>query len=348
MLPISPRPPRTNPTIKDVARAAGVSTATVSHVLNNNNRTSAKTRDKVLKIIEKLHYRPNGNAASLRNQRSRLIGLVLPSFTNSFFARMASEFEKLANASGYDIVTVTTDDNAERERERILALLSRQMEALIIYPASDTSVGGGFRPHQLPPTVLVDRAAGLDGFDTVSLNNRASGFEAATYLIENGHRDIAVLLDAHSQGPMQERLRGVREALAEIGAETRCRMVLGGLEIEECRSAIEQELRRQDRVTAVVAASNIATLGAIKAIQGLQLDMPQGISLVGYDDFDWMTALRPYVTAVAQPFEKLASSAWDMLMIQIAARKEKRAPLPARHIQVEGELRIRESTGRPS
>src|SRR5436309_2674876 len=117
---------RARPTIRDVATHAAVSTATVSHVVNATGRASAKTRDKVLKAIEDLGFRPNGNAASLRNRRSRLIGLVLPVITNSFFAQMASEFEKLTVAAGYDLAIVTSGEDAGRERERIEALLSRQ------------------------------------------------------------------------------------------------------------------------------------------------------------------------------------------------------------------------------
>jgi LacI family transcriptional regulator len=329
------------PTIRDVAQEAGVSTATVSHVLNNTGRASAKTHERVSAAIAKLGFRPNGNAASLRNRRSKLIGLVLPTFTNPFFARMACEFEACANAEGYDIVTVTTAESPERERERINALLSRQMEALIVYPASNGEVGGGFSAHDLPPTVLMDRAVDLPEFDTVCLDNETSGYHAARHLLEAGHQSIVVLVESLSQEAMRQRATGAKRAGVD------CRIVVGGTDIESLRAAVEQELRRQDRATAIIATSNVATLGAIKAIQGLQLKMPDDISLVGYDDFDWMTALRPYVSAISQPMKELATVAWRLLMKQIEARHDAGRFADVEHVIVAGELKIRESSGKP-
>ena len=219
--------------------------------------------------IEDLGFRPNGNAASLRNRRSRLVGLVQPSITNSFFAQMASEFGKLAIAAGY---------------------------------------------------------------------------RAARALSGLGHRAIAVLVPDMVIHPNQHRTRGVERALREADAADGCRVVVGGQTIDGGRSAIEQELRREDRVTATVAATNIAKLGAIKAIQSLQLAKPRDISLIGFDDFDWMTALRPYVSAVAQPTDRLAAKAWNLLQ----ARMDGQAGATAQHVIFDGELKIREASGRPS
>ncbi len=334
---------RATPTIKDVAARAAVSTATVSHVVNATGRASAKTREKVLKAIEDLGFRPNGNAASLRSRRSRLVGLVLPSITNAFFAQMASEFEKLATASGYDLAIVTTGEDEVRERERIEALLSRQLAGLVIYPASDSRIGGGLDPRSLPATVLMDRGLDLAEFDTVGLANEISGYRAARALTDLGHRSIAVLLPDYHLAASRDRATGVRRALNEIGAESGYRLVIGGYTIDGARSAIEQELHREDRATAIIAATNVVTLGAIKAIQGLQLAMPRDISLIGFDDFDWMTALRPYVSAVAQPTERLATAAWQLLQ----GRMENRSVSATQHLTFEAELRIRESSGKP-
>ncbi len=332
------------PTIKDVAARAAVSTATVSHVVNATGRASAKTREKVLKAIEDLGFRPNGNAASLRNRRSRLVGLVIPSITNAFFAQMASEFEKQAIAGGYDLVIVTSGEDQARERERIEALLSRQLEGLIVYPASDHGIGGGLDCRGLPATVLMDRGLDLADFDTVGLDNENSGYRAGRALTDLGHRKVAVLLPDVELAPSRDRASGIERALTEAGAKSGFRVLVGGHTIDGGRSAIEQELRREDRVTAIVAATNVATLGAIKAIQSLQLAMPRDISLIGFDDFDWMTALRPYVSAVAQPTEQLARHAWDLLVSRI----EGRSPAAVQHLTFSGDLRIRESSGRPS
>lgn len=336
---------RATPTIRDVAARAAVSTATVSHVVNATGRASAKTREKVLQAIQDLGFRPNGNAASLRSRKSRIIGLVIPSITNAFFAQMAGEFEALAMAGGYDIAIVTSNEDREREHERILALLSRQIDGLIIYPSSDESIGLDLDARTLPPTVLMDRGLGLAGFDTVGLANEDGGLVVARYLIELGHRDIAVVVPTLGLKASRDRVKGVEKALAECGLQ-KPRVVAGGHTIEGSRSAIEQELRREDRPTAVLAATNVATLGAIKAIQALQLDMPRDISLVGFDDFEWMTALRPFVSAFSQPTARLAAEAWVILLRQLTPGFDRTRQRPSARITMAGEFRIRESSGR--
>ncbi len=335
------------PTIRDVAAQAGVSTATVSNVLNASGRASAKTEEKVLATIAALNFRPNGNAASLRNRRSRLIGLIVPTITNAFFAHMASALENLAGASGYDIVIVTSDEDPSRERERVLALLARQIEGLIVYPSADTSIGAGLDARMLPPSVVMDRGLGIAGFDTVGLDNEAAGHMAGRSLAELGHRDIAVLIPDIALAASRDRALGAERALREAGGRYECRVIVAGQTIDGARNALEQELHRDHRVSAVIAATNVATLGAIKAIQGLQLAMPRDISLIGFDDFAWMTAMRPFVSAVAQPIDSLASSAWDLLMTRMAERAANAAtPAAPQRLIFAGELRLRESSGR--
>ena len=346
MTPGLPQPAKA-PTIRDVAARAGVSTATVSNVLNATGRASARTEEKVLAAIAALNFRPNGNAASLRNRRSRLIGLMVPSITNPFFAHMASALETLAVAKGYDIVIVTSDENASRERERILALLARQAEGLIIYPSADASIGIGLDARMLPPSVVMDRGLGIAGFDTVGLDNAAAGHMAARSLADLGHREIAVLIPDIALASSRDRALGAERALREAGGAFVCQVIITGQTIDGARNALEQELHRDPRISAVIAATNVATLGAIKAIQGLRLVMPRDISLIGFDDFAWMTAMRPFVSAVAQPVDRMASSAWDLLMLRMAERATPTLPAatPQRLI-FQGELRLRESSGR--
>jgi LacI family transcriptional regulator len=341
MTPSKPKGRDKRPTIRDVATKAGVSTATVSHVLNGKSRAGAKARDAVLDAVNALNFRRNGNAASLRTQRSKLVGLVIPTLTNAFFARMSGEFEKLAYDHGYEMAVIASDEDPTMERDRILALLSRQLDGLIVYPASDDHVGHGLDPRMLPPTVLMDRGLRISGFDTVGLKNRDTGARVAKELLAQGHRRIAVLLPNLDLAPSRDRASGIADSVLAHDPKAQCRVITGGHSIDGARSAIEQELRRQDRITAIVAATNVTTLGAIKAIQGLHLKMPEDISLIGFDDFEWMTALRPYVSAVAQPFEALASTGWDLLLKRMTGEAK-----GFQQVLLDGELRIRESSGR--
>jgi LacI family transcriptional regulator len=343
MTPEDTKPKTRPPTIKDVAAMAGVSTATVSHVLNDKGRASIKTRDLVLDAVAALGFRPNGNAASLRNRKSKLVGLVVPSLTNAFFARMSSELEQLAYAHGYEITVITSDENTSIERHRILTLMARQLDGLIIYPASDASIGEGLDPHLLPPVVLMDRGLTIVGVDTVGLRNEDAGATVARELLSSGHMRIGVLLPNVELAASRDRASGVAKEIANLNPAAECRVVVGGHSIDGARSAIEQELRRQDRITALVACTNVTTLGAIKAIQAVQLKMPDDISLIGFDDFEWMTALRPYVSAVAQPFRGLAETGWNLLLARMTGQV---AAGQFQHVLLDGELRIRESSGR--
>jgi LacI family transcriptional regulator len=340
------RPQRVSqaPTIREVAALAKVSTATVSHVLNDTGRAGAYAKDRVMAAIAELGYRPNGNAASLRSRRSRIVGLVVPSITNTFFAQMASEFESLAMDSGYDIAIVTSNEDPEREHERIQALMSRQIEGLIVYPSSDHGVGNGLSPFTLPPTVLMDRGLNLAGFDTVGLNNERAGHNVARHLLDQGHRRFTVLLPSLELAASRDRAVGIENALRRSDEKTHVRVIVGGHAIEGARGAIEQDLHRDDRPTAIIATTNVATLGAIKAIQALQLTMPHDVSLVGFDDFEWMTALRPYVTAMGQPTRELAASAWRLLLERMGSNIDRDRDV--QHLILDGTFTIRESSGR--
>ena len=216
-------------------------------------------RDKVMDAVRLLNFRPNGNAASLRSRKSKLVGLVVPSLSNAFFARMASEFERLAFAHGYEIAVIISDEDVAIERDRILTLLSRQLEGLIVYPASDESVGGGLDPQALPPTVVMDRGLGIAGVDSVGLKNEEAGRLVARELLSLGHRRIGVLLPTIDLAASRDRVTGISTELEQAGGDAECRVVLGGHTIDGARSAIEQELLR-------VAGKQRGVMGDVGAV----------------------------------------------------------------------------------
>ena len=193
----------------------------------------------------------------------------------------------------------------------------------------------------LPPTVLIDRAADAPGFDTVSADGEAAGHAATRHLIEFGHRDIAVLAYNLGLKNIAARIAGYRRALAEAHLSGRERICVSAPGVESLRAAIEQELHRADPPTAVFALTNHSALATIKAARGLGLDIPGDLSIVGFDDVDWMSALRPYLTTVAQPIEDLAAASWRLLMQRVAGT------LGEEHARIELPcvLRARESTG---
>jgi LacI family transcriptional regulator, galactose operon repressor len=332
------------PTIRDVALRAGVSVATASNVVNGNRPVGEASRRKVLEAIAELDYRLDRAASALRGRSTRLVGMVVPDIANVFFASLVHGVEALAERDGYDLLIVSTSEDAAKERRRVEALIARRIDGLIVAPVTDDSMvilKGPAENSRLPPAVLVDRGAEAPGFDTVRADCEAGGYAAARCLIDLGHRDIAVLAHSRRLGNIEQRIQGCQRALAEASLEQRDRVIYGGQDLESLRGAIELELNRADRPTAIFALTNVCALASIEAARGLNLEIPGDVSIVGFDDFDWMSALRPYLTTVAQPIEDFAAAAWRLLM----RRLKDEAGSDVVRIELPCTLKVRESTG---
>jgi DNA-binding LacI/PurR family transcriptional regulator len=270
--------------------------------------------------------------------------MVVPDITNIFFASLVDCVERLAERDGYDLLIVSSSEDSAKERRRVEALIGRRIDGLIVAPASDdsmTAFKSGADGARLPPAVLIDRGAEAPGFDTVRANCESGGYAAARHLIGLGHRDIAILTHSKHLNNIEQRIAGARRALAEAGLADRERVVHGGRDLESLRGAIELELHRADRPTAIFALTNVCALASIKAARGLSLEIPGDVSIVGFDDFDWMFALRPYLTTVAQPIEEFASAAWRLLMRRLQGAVSD----AVEQIELPCTLKARESTG---
>lgn len=333
-----PAPGRTTPTIRDVARHAGVSAATVSNVLSGQRSVGSGSRALVMQAAAALGYTSNHMASSLRRGHTKTIGIVVPNLANEFFSRLVRYWETLAAQAGYEIMVVASQDHVATETQRIQSVAARRVDGLLVAAAQDDFGAADGLPADLPPTVLVDRACGHKAFDTIASDNIEAGRLGARHLLALGHRDIAVLTSASTHLHLRNRIEGCRQVMAEAGLADRMRVIQGGHSVEECRSAIEQELRRPDRPTAIFATIFFATLGAIKAIQALNIAFPDDVSLVAFEHSDWMTVFRPYLTSVSQQSDELASTSWKALMERIETPE--RAP---RHIEIPVRLTVRES-----
>ena len=339
--PISPRG-SSPPTIRDVAQRAGVAPGTVSNVLTGRRPVAEPLRRSVLEAVEALGYRPNQLASNLRMRQTRSIGVVVPDLTNPFFATLIENIEKLAGRDGYQILLMSSHENESADAERIRSLIARQVDGLIIAPSVDAIGRLLGELVSAPPIVVIDRALESAGCDTVAADNAAGAREGCRYLLELGHRDIAFLATSRELANIRERVEGFSAAMRDYGVSHRARVLFGGLSIDSCRSAIEQELRRADRPTAVFSGAYVATLGAVKAIRAVDLEFPKDISLLGFDDADWMTALRPYISTVAQPRDAISQQAWTILKTRLDAGDQ-----PATHTLIACSLKIRESTRPP-
>jgi LacI family transcriptional regulator len=326
---------RASPTIRDVAARAGVCPATVSNVLSGTRQVGEALRRQVIEAVEAIGYRPNHLAASLRRQRTRTVGIVVPDITNVFFGGLVHRLDELAAAGGYQILLVSSNEDAGTEAARLRALLARRVDGLIIAPVRDTLP----EEDDLPPTVVLDRGLGLERFDTIGTDNEGAAYAGTRHLIDLGHRAIALLATTDHLANIGDRIAGYRRALAEAGDAASERVVFGGLSVEASQAAVAQALYGSDQPSALFAVSYIATLGAIKAIRALGLAFPDDVSLLGFDECDWMTALRPYVSTICQPVDAMAAEAWRLLDARLAGSHEAGA-----RVRLPCTLKVREST----
>src|SRR5450631_2073967 len=216
------------PTMRDVAEAAGVSTATVSNVLHGLRFVGPEKQQRVRDAIANLSYSPNRIAASLRSRRSQLIGVVLPDMTTSFFSAMFRRIEELAADSNYQILLAESQEDTGRERERIQALIARQTDGLIVVPCIDKSPALDEIRQSGIPTVIFDRVAADTDFDSIAVDNIAAGREGTAHLLALGHRNIVFLASDPGLRNIAERTEGYRSALREAGLGDRMRVVVSG------------------------------------------------------------------------------------------------------------------------
>lgn len=329
-------------TAQDVARRAGVSTSTVSHVLNGTRVVSDDLRERVLRAFDELDYEPNAVARSLKIKRSNTIGLIISDISNVFFTAIARGVEDVAQESGYALILCNSDDDASKEAEYLRLLRARRVDGLVIAPAGDRHDALVRLVQSQFPLVLVDRdVPGLDA-STVTIDNESAAFAAVNHLIGLGHRRIAMVASWPRFIPNQARVAGYRRALEEAGIpEDRGLFAPVAGRSEEARLAAAGLLDLDPRPTAFFASTNQMTMGTIAAIYDHGLNIPDDIALVGFDDVAWASVLHPRLTTVAQPTYELGRTAAQLLLTLI-----KDDPLaPSRRVILGARLIVRESAG---
>lgn len=305
-------------TMDDVARYAGVSGSTVSHVLNGTRRVSPKTQARVEAAISELSYRHNTLARALAAGKTYTIGLSISALTNPHFGPLVHAIEKRVTAAGYMLVVGDSHDEGVMEQRVVDSLLNRRVDGIIVAPAV------GSETITIPlilatgtPLVLIDRNADAD-CDQVTPENVDSAYTLTKHLIELGHERIAVVTGLPGLASTQERYAGYAKALAEHGIELDNQLVLNGGSKKEIAQEVVARLFSQARhPSALVVMNNAMTIGALKALQSLSLRIPTDVAFVSYDDFEWSGLFEPKLTAVAQNVESMGEQAVDLLLARV-------------------------------
>lgn len=303
-------------TITEVARVAGVSSATVSRALSHPNLVSAKTRVRVLDVVERLGYAPNATAAALRTTRTRKIIVTVPDISNPFFSRVIQGVEEAAQDMGYTVLLGDTRNQEERE-EQYAAMLGRH-----------EADGFIFLGHRLPSTFarLIARDGhrapivnGCEfspslGVSSAHIDNAAAARAAAETLYDLGHRDVAVITGPLQSPLSRDRLVGAHAAAEARGLTARVRVAHGDFTLESGRRCAHELIKGPDRPTAIFCFSDEMAIGALSALRSVGLQCPQDISILGFDDIAMARYIEPPLTTIRQPMRQIGRQTVKLLV----------------------------------
>lgn len=328
--------------IKDIAREAGVSIATVSRVFSGRDPVSEEMRAKVLAAAERLAYRPNALARSLKVESTRTLGLVVPNIMNPFFTAVARAVESAAQKRGYTVTLGNTDEDPKREAVYLQTLLEKRVDGLLVCPARAKSPQLEAVVRERVPVVFLDRAVEGVEAPVIRADGRRALGSLVEYLTELGHERLAIISGPPETVSGAERLEAFLEKAEERGVKVPEGFVkVGDFRRPSGKSAMEELLGLERRPTAIFAANNLMTLGALQAIKEARLEIPGDISLASFDDVAWFPLLDPPLTAIAQPVEEIGAAAAEALL-RMVEHKER-----ADSFIAEAELMLRGSCGPP-
>lgn len=328
---MSPRPvPRRAVTVADIARAAKVSKATAARALGDYGQVSEPVRSRVLAAAEELGYRPNALAKSMNTGRSNTIGVVVGDIENPFFAHAMRGISDVASRAGYDVILTNSDEDVDAEEAAVDVLLDKQVDAVIVAPASSArvahlaTVGEAGRP-----LVLLDRRADGRHYDSVTVDNHAAAARATTELLAEGHRRIAFISThdhpASSYTPgttitmssVADRVEGVLHALREAGIPSPERDIRLDARRRGVDAVTRDLVEGDDPVTAIIASDSLIALTVFQTIRTLGLRIPDDVSLIAFDNPEWTGITTPPLTVVEQPIYELGAAAARLALQRI-------------------------------
>lgn len=332
-------------TIEDVARQAGVSISTVSRVMNKTDYIADATRKKVQDAIDALDYRPNALARGLKQMKTDSIGLILSDLQNPFWLMVLEGIEDACQEAGYSLLILNSRDDPEKEGKNIKEFLMRQLDGIIINPASDDNPLFPALVAQAFPLVFLNRRVKGVEVDTVVADNIKGTMLAVSHLAALRKKRIAIFLyPANGISPRQERLEGYKQAVAAHGLEADPELIKIVESKEDCLAAMQQLFAGSGKPDAILSTNNRLTLEILEALGLLNIAVPQDIALLGYDETEWSKHLNPPLTTIRQPAYAMGREAAERLILAIGAKRQGVARQPET-VQLEPSLVVRQSCG---
>lgn len=307
-------------TIKEIAKLAGVSTATVSKVLNGKDQNiSSTTRDRVLKVVDEEGYIPNSIARSLKMKETKTLGLIVPDVVNQFFSELARGVEDAAKKEGYTVFLCNTDNDSSKEQDYIRVLEEKMVDGIILAPSERTDK---INLNKKTNVVIIDRDINIKNkAGKIGIDNELASYKATTYLIDKGCKKIGFISSGSKNITMAERLNGYKKALLEADLDINESMIY--LENYDVSTGYKgtYEILKNNKIDAICCGNDFIAIGAMKAIKENGYRVPEDIKIIGIDDIEMAKYMDPALTTVKQPIYIMGENAVQMLLNLI--KKEK-------------------------
>lgn len=336
-------------TIKDIARELNVSSSTVSRALKDYPGISDETKRKVKELAEKMNYRPNAIALSLRKSRSFTIGVIIPEVVHFFFSTVISGIEEVAYSRGYKVILTQTNEMIAREKSSVQTMMDNQIDGILVSFSKETTDFDHFKNllDKGFPIVFFDRVPNLENTVNVVVDDYSGAYDATRHLIQQGYRKIVHLAGPSNLKISQERQRGYKNALEDHGLEYNSDWVV------ECTHGTDDEGQKitaeilstfKEKPDAFFANNDMAAVGAMLACKAAGKRVPEDVGIVGFSNWQFCSMIDPTLSSVAQPGFKMGATATEILLDLI--EKKKSAEQFQDSVMLETELLIRKSSVR--
>ncbi|MBF4245438.1 LacI family DNA-binding transcriptional regulator [Vibrio anguillarum] len=327
-------------TMKDIARLAGVSTSTVSHVINKSRYVSDEIAERVNKAAQDLNYAPSALARSLKMNRTRTIGMLVTTSTNPFFGEVVKGVERSCYHKGYNLILCNTEGDSQRMQASINTLLQKRVDGLLLMCSTlEGERIDVFERYPDIPVVVMDWGPMLFPSDKIQDNSLRGGYIAANYLIECGHKEIGCITGPLIRHQAQMRYEGYKRAVLEAGLDIQPNWIVeSDFECEGGYEAFNKMLAKGPLPSAIFVSNDMMAMGVINAANEKGIRIPEDLSLMGYDDIHIARFMSPALTTIHQPKYRLGKAAVDTLL----ARLENEA-LEPQIVQLEPTLVVRKS-----
>lgn len=303
-------------TMKDIAKLAGVSTSTVSHVINQSRFVSEAISDRVNQAASQLNYTPSALARSLKVNRTNTIGMLVTTSTNPFFGEVVKGVERSCYHQGYNLILCNTEGDHERMRQSINTLLQKRVDGLILMCSSlEGERIDIFDKYPDIPVVVMDWGPMLFTSDKIQDNSLRGGYLAAKYLIDCGHTQVGCITGPLAKHQAQMRYEGYKRAMNEAGNEFKANWIIeGDFECEGGYNALHKMVEKGPLPSAIFVCNDMMALGVINAAAELGIKIPDQLSIIGYDDIHIARFMTPALTTIHQPKYRLGKAAVEALL----------------------------------